>query len=156
MSVYTGSGLPEDNNPTSCVCRLYYDCLGRDPFYPSFYMLKWLGFTWKIWPVTIVPNSDSISTCPIYKIWFYRYLLNRLSYGSLGLCPKVEWADSWLAPCFVWLSRGDVVPMVPDLISSPWVLGKRALILVNQIFLLWWSCRVLCSIWNNLLIALWL
>jgi hypothetical protein len=33
-------------------------------------------------------------------------------------------------------SLGDVVPMVPNLISSPGVLGKRALILVNQIFLL--------------------
>jgi hypothetical protein len=34
------------------------------------------------------------------------------------------------------LSPGDVVPVVPNLISSPRVLGKRALILVNQIFLL--------------------
>jgi hypothetical protein len=36
------------------------------------------------------------------------------------------------------------------------VLGKRALILVNQIFLLWRSCLVLCSTWNNLLSAIWL
>jgi hypothetical protein len=36
------------------------------------------------------------------------------------------------------------------------VLGKRALILVNQIFLLWQSCRVLCPTWNNLLSAIWL
>jgi hypothetical protein len=34
--VYTGSGLPEDNSPTSCVRRLYYDCLGRDPSTPPF------------------------------------------------------------------------------------------------------------------------
>jgi hypothetical protein len=34
------------------------------------------------------------------------------------------------------LSLGDVAPMVPDYVSSPRVLGKRALILVNQIFLL--------------------
>jgi hypothetical protein len=38
--VYTGSGLPEDNSSTSCVHRLYYDCLGQDPLYPSFYMLR--------------------------------------------------------------------------------------------------------------------
>jgi hypothetical protein len=40
MRVYTGSGLPEDNSPISCVRQLYYDYLGRDPLYPSFYMLK--------------------------------------------------------------------------------------------------------------------
>jgi hypothetical protein len=39
-------------------------------------------------------------------------------------------------PCSFWPSQGDVVPMVANLISSPRVLGKRALILVNQIFLL--------------------
>jgi hypothetical protein len=39
-------------------------------------------------------------------------------------------------PCSYWLSSGDVVPMVPDLLSSPRVLGKRGLILINKIFLL--------------------
>jgi hypothetical protein len=39
-------------------------------------------------------------------------------------------------PCSFCLSPGDVVPMIPDLISSPRVPDKRALILVNQIFLL--------------------
>jgi hypothetical protein len=68
MRVYTGSCLPEDNSPMSCVHRLYYDCLGRDPLYPSFYMRRWVGFTQKIWSVTVVPDPDSISTCPIYKI----------------------------------------------------------------------------------------
>jgi hypothetical protein len=34
------------------------------------------------------------------------------------------------------LSLGDVVPTVPNLVNSPRVLRKRALILVNQIFLL--------------------
>jgi hypothetical protein len=29
-----------------------------------------------------------------------------------------------------------MVPMVPDLVSSPRVLGKQALILINEIFLL--------------------
>jgi hypothetical protein len=66
--VYTGSGLPEDNIPMSCVCRLYYDCLGRDPLYPSFYMLRGVGFTWKIRSLMVVPDPDSISTCSIYKI----------------------------------------------------------------------------------------
>jgi hypothetical protein len=32
--------LREDKNPMSCVHQLYYDCLGRDPLYPSFYRLK--------------------------------------------------------------------------------------------------------------------
>jgi hypothetical protein len=36
---------------------------------------------------TIVHDSDSISTCPIYKILFYIYLLNRLGYGSPGPRP---------------------------------------------------------------------
>jgi hypothetical protein len=40
-------------------------------------------------------------------------------------------------PCSVRPSPGDVVSMVPDLVSSTRVLDKRALILVNQIFLLW-------------------
>jgi hypothetical protein len=39
-------------------------------------------------------------------------------------------------PCSFLPSPGDVEPMVPNLVSSPQVLGKRALILVNQIFLL--------------------
>jgi hypothetical protein len=34
--VYTGSDLYEDKNPTTCVRRLYYDSLGRDPFTPPF------------------------------------------------------------------------------------------------------------------------
>jgi hypothetical protein len=38
--VYIGSVLPEDNSHTSYERRLYYDCLGRDPLYPSFYMLR--------------------------------------------------------------------------------------------------------------------
>jgi hypothetical protein len=38
--VYTGSDLHEDRNPTPCVRQLYYDCLGRDPIYPSFYRIR--------------------------------------------------------------------------------------------------------------------
>jgi hypothetical protein len=37
--VYTGLGLYEDKNPTSYVHQLYYDCLGREPLYLSFYRL---------------------------------------------------------------------------------------------------------------------
>jgi hypothetical protein len=68
MRVYTGLGLREDKNPMSCVHWLYYNCLGRDPLYPSFYRLRGVGFTWKIQPVMVVLDPDSISTCPIYKI----------------------------------------------------------------------------------------
>jgi hypothetical protein len=68
MRVDTGSGLPEDNNPTSYGHQLYYDYLGRDPHYPSFYRLRGVGFTWRIQSVTVIPNPDPISTCPIYKI----------------------------------------------------------------------------------------
>jgi hypothetical protein len=62
MRVYIGSGLLEDNSPTSCVPQLYYDCLGRDPLYPSFYRLRGVWFTWKIRSVRVVPDPDSIST----------------------------------------------------------------------------------------------
>jgi hypothetical protein len=63
-----GSELHEDKNPTFCVRRSYYDCLGGDPLYPSFYKLRGVGFTWKIRSVMVVPIPDSIYTCPIYKI----------------------------------------------------------------------------------------
>jgi hypothetical protein len=38
------------------------------PLYPSFYVLRAVGFRWKIWLLTVIPNLDSISTCSIYKI----------------------------------------------------------------------------------------
>jgi hypothetical protein len=66
------------------VTSVYYDCLGWDPLYSSFYRLRGVGFTWKIWSVRVVPDPDSISTCPIYKIRFHNYLLNRLGYGFLA------------------------------------------------------------------------
>jgi hypothetical protein len=78
--VYIGSSLSEDNSPTSCVHRLYYDCLGRYPLYPSFYRLR------RVRSITVVPDLDSISTYPIYKISFYNYLLNCLGYGLPGQC----------------------------------------------------------------------
>jgi hypothetical protein len=55
-------------NPTSCVCRLYYDCLSRDSLYQSFYRLRGIGFTCKIPLVTVVLDPDSISTYHIYNI----------------------------------------------------------------------------------------
>jgi hypothetical protein len=61
MRIYTGSNLCEDKNPTSCVCWLYYDSLGRDPLYPSFYRLR--GRVYMEDPIgTTVHDSDSIST----------------------------------------------------------------------------------------------
>jgi hypothetical protein len=68
MRVHIVLGLHEDKNPTSYVHWLYYDFLGWDPLYPSFYRLRGVGFTWKIWLVIIVLEPDSISTCPVYKI----------------------------------------------------------------------------------------
>jgi hypothetical protein len=56
--------LLKDNSLTYYIRQLYYDCLGRDPLYSSFYLLS-------------------------------------------------------RAPCFVRSSPGDVIPMVPDFISSP-------------------------------------
>jgi hypothetical protein len=37
---YTGLSLCEDKNPASCVRQLYYDCLGQEPLYPSFYRIR--------------------------------------------------------------------------------------------------------------------
>jgi hypothetical protein len=65
---YTGSCLREDKDPMSYMRRLYYDCLGQDPLYPSFYRLRGVGSTWKIRSVMVVSDPDSISTCHIYKI----------------------------------------------------------------------------------------
>jgi hypothetical protein len=43
MMVYIGLGFCEDKKPTSIVCQLYNDSLGRDPLYPSFYRLRGYG-----------------------------------------------------------------------------------------------------------------
>jgi hypothetical protein len=50
MRVYTGSGLREDKNTTSCVRQLYYDYLDRDPLNHSFYRLR--GRVYKKDPVS--------------------------------------------------------------------------------------------------------
>jgi hypothetical protein len=78
--------------------------------------------------------------------------------GPLACVLRPSGSTHGRPPCFFLLSPGVVVPMVPNLISSPQVLDKWALILINQIFLLWWSCRVLYLTWNNPLsaIGLWL
>jgi hypothetical protein len=67
--VYTGLDLHEDKNPTSYVHQLYYDSLGRDPLYLSFYRLRGQGLQRRSGSVIIVPDQDSISTCAIYKIY---------------------------------------------------------------------------------------
>jgi hypothetical protein len=38
--VYTGSGLEEDKNPTSCVCQCIMIHWVETPLYPSFYRLR--------------------------------------------------------------------------------------------------------------------
>jgi hypothetical protein len=67
MRVYIGSDLYEDKKSTSCVHQLYYDSLGYDPLYPSFYRLG--GLQGGSGSVIIVLDMNSISTYPIYKIY---------------------------------------------------------------------------------------
>jgi hypothetical protein len=73
----------------------------------------------------IVHNSDSISTYPIYKIRFYIYLLNRLGYGHLAHVLRPSGMTHGRPPYSFPLSPGHVVPMVPDLISSPECLASE-------------------------------
>jgi hypothetical protein len=49
-------------------------------------------------------------------------------------------------PCSFLLSPGALIPIVLNLISSPLVLGKRALVLIIQILLFWQSYQVLCFV----------
>jgi hypothetical protein len=56
--------------------------------------------------------------------------------GLLACVHRPSGLTQGMPPSSFLLSLGDMVPKVPILISSPRVLGKRALILVNQIFLL--------------------
>jgi hypothetical protein len=42
---------------------------------------------------TIVHDPESISTGPIYKIWFYIYLLNRLGSMSPSSSIRAKWAE---------------------------------------------------------------
>jgi hypothetical protein len=46
---------------------VYYHCLGGDPLYPTFYRLRGRVYMEDL-VSTIVHDSESISTCPIYKI----------------------------------------------------------------------------------------
>jgi hypothetical protein len=65
--------------------------------------------------------------------------LHNGSCHSLSSCISslhAEWADSWQPPCSFSLSPIDVVPMLPNLVSSSWVLGKGASVLKIQAFLL--------------------
>jgi hypothetical protein len=56
--------------------------------------------------------------------------------GFLACALRPSGPTHGRTPFSSWTSLGDVVPMVSDLVSNPRVLGKRALILVNHIFLL--------------------
>jgi hypothetical protein len=68
MMVYIGSGLSEDNS----MCPMCVSCIMiawvETPSTPPFICQGGVGFIWKIRLVTVVPNMDAISTCPIYKI----------------------------------------------------------------------------------------
>jgi hypothetical protein len=44
-------GPPCGQEPYILCASVDYDCLGRDPLYPSFYRFKGVGFIWKIWSV---------------------------------------------------------------------------------------------------------
>jgi hypothetical protein len=73
----------------------------------------------------IVRDSNSISTCPIYKICFHIYLPNNPGYGPPGLGIQAEWADSWLAlpvPFLrvhdVWYPRYQISSTTPDCLAS--------------------------------------
>jgi hypothetical protein len=104
---------------------VYYDSLGWDPLYPSFYRLRGVEFTWRIRSDTIVHDLDSISTCIIYKIWFYIYLLNHLGSVPLGPFAQAEWVDSWRAPQSFPPSPGEMVPLVLGFVSTPECLASK-------------------------------
>jgi hypothetical protein len=69
--------------------------------------------------------------------------------GLLACVLRLSGPTHGSPPCSSLPSSGDVVPMVPNLVSSPRMLAKRALIPINHIFLSWQSYQVLCSTWNN-------
>jgi hypothetical protein len=76
--------------------------------------------TWRILPMKCyIENSVHLRSCirNVNSLLAYALRLSGPTHGR-PLCSSR-------------LSPGDVVPMVPNLISSPRVLGKRALILVN-------------------------
>jgi hypothetical protein len=57
--------------------------------------------------------------------------------GLLARVLRLSGQTHGRAPCSFPASPRDMVPMVPDLVSSPPVLDKRALILMYWIFLSW-------------------
>jgi hypothetical protein len=62
-------GPPSRSKPYIICASMYSDCLDRDPLYPSFCSLRGGGrFYMEDQASTIVHDSDSISTCPIYKM----------------------------------------------------------------------------------------
>jgi hypothetical protein len=55
--------LPKDNSLTYYVRQLYYDCLGRYPLYPSFYLLSRAPCFIRPSPGDVIPMvSDFISS----------------------------------------------------------------------------------------------
>jgi hypothetical protein len=108
----TGSDLPENNNPTSCVL-VYYDLLVLIYPYSSFYMPRRVGIQGRSKSVIIILGLDSMSTCLFYKI----YQLYSSGYGPRDLDPLDEWVNSWWAPLSCSPSPVSRVTMVPNLIT---------------------------------------
>jgi hypothetical protein len=66
---------------------LYYDSLGWDPLYPSFYMPRGVGFTREV-RVSYSPTQLGLYLyLPILQDLSIDYLLNRLSDGPPSLDP---------------------------------------------------------------------
>jgi hypothetical protein len=101
------------------MCVLVYDdCSGSRPPLPLLLLSKGGRVHMEDQGGMIVQDSNSISTCPIYKIWFYIYLLNRLGYGPPIPLGRV---GGW-SPYSVPLSPSYVVP---DNVSSPECLASE-------------------------------
>jgi hypothetical protein len=69
----------------------------------------------------------------------------------MGLLTKIVRPNGLIhgRPLFFFSSLVDMVPMVANLVSSPRVLGKRALVLKIQTFLLQAKLPSAMSLWNN-------
>jgi hypothetical protein len=64
----------------------------------------------------------------------------------MGLLVRIQSGPTHVRPPYSsLLNLVDLVPTAPNLVSSPQVLGKRALVLKIQTLLFQQSCRVLLS-----------
>jgi hypothetical protein len=90
----------------------------RDPLYPTFYSLRMVGFTWKIESVRFVKDSNSISTCPTYKIRSYIYLLTTSVMVHLARVFRLSGLTHGGPPCSFLSSPRYMVPLVPDIVND--------------------------------------